>query len=400
MTGSLPFRASIWIHVAFVLTGVVNTLLGPILPGLAARWSLQHSEAGFLFAAQFSGAIIGALLFSRWASRWGYPITLVVGLVCMAAGVAALALGEWPHVLIAVCGFGVGLGFTIPAANLLIAETSDRAAGAVSLLNVAWGLGAVMWPPLVAVAHAANAVASFANTDFLLLALAGTVAISAGVVLYLLGAWNHTATLTASAAAATSGRARKPTVALLGLLFFLYVGTETALAGWSAAYARSLSVSASSAWTLTPAFFWAPLLIGRLLAPTILRKASEAVVFRSGLSLVLIGVGLLQVATQPSAVIGAVSLAGLGSASIFPILIAWLSRAFGQTAARIGGVMFALCGLGGATIPWLVGAVSFHFASMRAGLTVILVSTALLLAVELTTRVVSGPWHAHQAHKR
>ena len=46
-------------HCGFLLVGVVDTLLGPILPILAARWRLDDSEAGSLFIAQFTGAIIG-----------------------------------------------------------------------------------------------------------------------------------------------------------------------------------------------------------------------------------------------------------------------------------------------------------------------------------------------------
>jgi fucose permease len=39
----------------FLLVGIVHTLLGPILPMLAARWRLDDAEAGSLFIAQFTG---------------------------------------------------------------------------------------------------------------------------------------------------------------------------------------------------------------------------------------------------------------------------------------------------------------------------------------------------------
>src|SRR6266568_2448234 len=74
-------------------------------------------------------------------------------------------------------------------------------------------------------------------------------------------------------------------------------------------------------------------------------------------------------------------IAGLGLAPVFPILIAWLSQQYGTQAPRIGGVMFALGGCGGATLPWLVGATSSRFASLRVGLLVPLCSSLLMLAV-------------------
>ena len=58
------------LHCGFLLVGVVNTLLGPILPILAARWRLDDAEAGSLFIAQFTGAMIGSALSSPMIERW------------------------------------------------------------------------------------------------------------------------------------------------------------------------------------------------------------------------------------------------------------------------------------------------------------------------------------------
>jgi len=63
-----------------------------------------------------------------------------------------------------------------------------------------------------------------------------------------------------------------------------------------------------------------------------------------------------------------VSAAGLGFAGIFPILVAWLVKAYGRNSRRIGAIMFSFAGLGGATMPWLVGLTSTGTGSLRAGL--------------------------------
>ncbi len=47
------------IHAGFILTGMVTTLLGPILPTLSSKWSLDDLRAGYLFTAQFLGSIYG-----------------------------------------------------------------------------------------------------------------------------------------------------------------------------------------------------------------------------------------------------------------------------------------------------------------------------------------------------
>jgi fucose permease len=52
-------QLALLLHGGFLLIGVVTTLLGPILPMLAAKWHLGDAEAGWLFTAQFTGGIPG-----------------------------------------------------------------------------------------------------------------------------------------------------------------------------------------------------------------------------------------------------------------------------------------------------------------------------------------------------
>jgi MFS transporter, FHS family, glucose/mannose:H+ symporter len=59
------------LHCGFLLVGIVHTLLGPILPMLAARWRLDDAEAGSLFIAQFTGAMFGVALSGAMIERLG-----------------------------------------------------------------------------------------------------------------------------------------------------------------------------------------------------------------------------------------------------------------------------------------------------------------------------------------
>ena len=40
-------------YACFVPIGIANVLLGPLLPTLSARWSLNYSQAGALFTVQY-----------------------------------------------------------------------------------------------------------------------------------------------------------------------------------------------------------------------------------------------------------------------------------------------------------------------------------------------------------
>jgi fucose permease len=58
-------QLTLLLHGGFLLIGVVTTLLGPILPMLAARWHLGDAELGWLFTAQFTGGILGSAYRAR-----------------------------------------------------------------------------------------------------------------------------------------------------------------------------------------------------------------------------------------------------------------------------------------------------------------------------------------------
>ncbi len=83
-----------------------------------------------------------------------------------------------------------------------------------------------------------------------------------------------------------------------------------------------------------------------------------------------------------------VTAAGLGLAAIYPILVAWLVKAFGERSRRIGAIMFALASMGGATLPWLVGITSTRTGSLRAGL---LIPLAGCIAMFVLTAMMIEP---------
>ena len=378
----IPVRAAsgtLLVHAAFVLTGVMTTLLGPMLPVFSARWTLSDTQAGYLFTAQFATSILGVAISGVMVHRYGYRLTMVCGLGFMAVGAGVLAEATWIVGLVSVCVYGFGLGLTIPAANLLIAELHPhRRAAALNLLNFSWGIGAVGCPFVVAALQRSQ------RTSLLLFGMT----VSLALVAISLGCARLRVDVEAnSPKAATLEKIWKNRfVPVLGALFFIYVGTESSIGGWVASYARRIDTSSGTFWALTPSFFWGALLLGRALAPVMLRHVRETTLASAGLALASLGVFVLLIAHTMALVVVGASLAGFGLASVFPINIAMLSQWFGEMASRIGGVMFALSSLGGATVPWLVGALSSRFGSLRVGLMVPLLGSITMFFLYIANR--------------
>jgi FHS family glucose/mannose:H+ symporter-like MFS transporter len=245
-------------HAAFVPVGIVTVLLGPMLPTLSARWSLDYTQAGSLFTVQFAATTVAVVLSGFVASRWGFRFAINSGLLVMAAALALLPHGARPVGLVCIAAWGAGMGLAVPACNLLVAEVNpQRRSAALSLLNFSWSVGAVSCPFLVSAALRHHA------TVFFFHAVAGfTLLVFAGIAASALYVKNPTR----SVGGADIPKAAIPwsdrTVSVLAALFFLYVGAECALGGWIASYARSMGTSPSTVAVMTPSFFYFALLPG------------------------------------------------------------------------------------------------------------------------------------------
>ena len=364
---------------------------------LAARWRLDDAQAGSLFIAHFTGAMIGSALSSPMIERLGSLRLMACGYATMAVAVVCLCVNSWAVGLASVFGSGFAIGLIAPATNLLVAKiNSERRAAALNILNFAWALGAVSGPPLIAL---------FASDGRLLRPLIGLAVLLSGIALLVArrsvsdsssgshqshAQRNDLARFERSALRAWAS----PFALLSGLLIFVDVGTEVATGGWIASYAQRLGESASGFGTITPSFFWAGLLIGRAAAPAVLRRMSEAALVLTSLFVAGAGLVVIQAGTSLMTVSSGTFLAGLGLAAVFPTTFAIFTRHFGRQAPQLTGFFFVLAGLGGAVIPWLVGFTSARFGGLRIGLLIPSFGVASMIVLQILIVRVLAPGHS------
>jgi FHS family glucose/mannose:H+ symporter-like MFS transporter len=365
---------TIFAHIDFVITGVVMTMLGPLLPILSARWSLNDTQAGNLFLAQYVSSTGGMLSSGLMVRRYGYRITLILGALLMTIGVALLGGGGRLIGFAGICVIGLGFGMTTPACNLFMSDAMpERRASALNLLNSSWGVGAMASPIII------GAVQRVHHTTAFFYALASTLALLAltlASVRFIADENRHSPLANPKPLSAWNAKF----FVLVGAMFFIYVGSETAVGGWIASYAQRILPGAPTMWAMMPSFFYGTMLIGRALAPVALRSLSEVRVAAIGMALAVIGVLILVTGTSTASVIAGSSIAGLGFSSVFPIQISLLPRWFGDRVDSVSGFLFAIGNFGGGTLPWLVGALSTHFSSLRVGFAVPMLGAATLMA--------------------
>lgn len=375
-TRRLHFGSTAMAHLTFVPTGIVTVMLGPLLPVLAAKWSLNDSQSGFLISAQFAGALVGTAASSFLVPRIGFARSIAAGQVLMAIGVGSLISGGFRWAILAICCYGSGIGVTIPAGNLTVAETArERRSSSVGLLNVSWGIGAMSCAVLLALCQKMQGTELFFRSVaalFLMLAvLALRFSSDAGLT-------------TEPRSRGFRPRAREfPNAAaiLIGALFFIYVGTENALGAWLASFAKRAGDSPALAWMTVTSYFYGALVVGRILASLLWRQITDAKQAFGGALVTLVSSAALVVSRSVSAIAFCAFMAGLGFSTLYPITISLFSSRFGERAKSMGGIMFALSTLGGATVPWLVGLVSTKFQSLRSGLVIPFAGSLVMLAI-------------------
>ena len=350
----------------FVILGIVTTLLGPILPLLSVHWSISIAQAGILFSWQFMSSVVGALLSGTVVAKRSFKAAIVLGIVLCLVGVASLVTADWTLGRFAVGCYGLGLGLALPAINLAVAEVNQtRQAASVSILNFAWGIGAIAGPKLLRLAHDL--------TSYLILV--------SGAVLIALAAASF------QPMPAGSRQDHRPEamvsnsvwnlVPLLAISMFLYCGVESAISGWIATLALPNFANAYIATNANVAF-WIFFLAGRAFAPAVLRRVREQKFLLISILISAAGVVTFYFAHNQAAVLVACALAGVGVGPGFPLLIARVSELIG-TQHPATTVCFAFAGIGAGLLSTFVGLLGAHLGQPRAGLLLPLLALALLV---------------------
>lgn len=368
MPATSPAASFTWFaYGLFIVLGVVTTLLGLVLPLLTIRWSITSAEAGSLFFWQFVPSTIGTLLSGAVFSKRSFRVAVISGVALCLIGVAVLLRADWTLGRYAIACYGFGLGVSLPAINLAVAEANpERRAGSVSLLNFAWGIGAISGPILLRLAH---------NLDLFLTLLSSLILV--GLVVSSVCAMPEKHSRTQRDATSPLNRNLWTLVPMIAFSMFLFCGIENAVAGWASTLALP---HFSNAFTATNAniAFWTFFLAGRAIVPSALRRISEARLMMISIVLGAAGVAAFFFADHAVTILLACALAGAGIGPGFPLLISYVSERIGSEHPACT-MCFAFGGFGAATLPALVGVLSAGLSQPRAGLALPLAGLLLLL---------------------
>lgn len=353
--------------------------LGVLLPAIGASFGLGAAAEGRFFPSNFLGFIAGVLLCGSLSDRLGRKAVLLGGVAAYALGLALFGRAETFPLALLACGLvGAGSGAMETVASALAADLfPQRRAFIINALQVAFGAGAALGPAL---AHALLTADMSWRT--LPLALA-----AANVLLFLLLTLQPVTDIRHSREAldpnALRAILRQPVFLALCLSQALYVGAEVGFASWMPTYfLRRLPGGAAWAGAVV-SVFWIAMTLGRLATGWLVTRLP---LLRLTLYLAAggtVGAALALVWTAPVVTLAWVGVTGLCFSGIFGLLLAEAGERYPRFAGTTFGTVVAAGGIGGAVVPWTVGALADTGAGWRGALALIPLVMALLSVLVL-----------------
>ena len=345
-------------YVAFIALGMPDGLLGVGWPSIRAGFSIPLDAVGMLLTAVVTGYTTSSFLSGTLLSRFG--VGRVLAASCALTGFMligyTLVPAWWMMVLLGVFA-GLGAGAIDAGLNTYVASNFNE--GLMQWLHASWGVGVTTGPLIM------TAALTSMNSWRAGYRAVGAFQIALAVCFVLtLAMWKTPKTAAGQEEpkrltdykTSMGETLRQPLVWLSILLYFLYVGAETALGTWTySLLTESRGIDAALAGFFTGSF-WLMFTVGRVAAGIFAARAGADRLVLGGALGALAGSALLIWNPFPAANLIAVAVIGLSIAPIFPAMMSATSQRVGERfAANTIGMQMAATGLGIAVIPSLLG---------------------------------------------
>lgn len=370
-----------WIGVAialyaFIAIGIAEGGLGVLLPSILAAYQLTPSTVTVLFVSQISGYILAAFTSSVISSRFGLARMLLFAAISLTSALLTYAFTpSWSIMIVAGSFLGLGIGLIDAGINTYIVS-NERYAHLIGLLHAFYGIGALLGP---AVATTLLAVGLIWRQIYLVFAgIVGLLIISLiGIIVRRYQPMMVQVVSKTPAAANLKTALKTPTVLVMGLLLFVYVGLEVSIGNWSYTVQHIGRDMPELVAGYSVSAYWMGLTLGRFSLDYFMRRVGA--IRTINFSLVLLSIGLLLWWLLPSLWIS-LPIIGFALAAIFPVTI-WLvpHRVSSALVPAAIGFMTSVASLGAASLPSLTG-----WVADRMGLEMVpplMLPLALLIAI-------------------
>lgn len=328
------------------------SFLGAILPAWRYHLEASFTEVGDYFLSLNLGFLLsaGAANFLLRGQSSRFILVLANALAC--AGFLFLAFASPPAPtawrLAGVLWIGVSAGLLNTGMFQAISSLYQRdPAATINLAGILFGLGCSLTALLVSGTYYVYTVPS------ILILLALLPGFSAG--LYAKYKLPRTPVVQSFALSQVWRDFKNPGAVLFSLLLFFQFGNEWSIAGWLPLFLiRRLGISPEASLLLL-AFYWAALLVGRVVSQLVMKRMSHAALLSGSILSALLGTVVLAFTNNRFGAVMGILFVGAGFASIYPLVVQKIGHRFPQYHPGLYNGLFSLAITGGFLAPWSLG---------------------------------------------
>lgn len=334
-------------YASMLTLGFGTAVVGPTLAGLAKHTHASIGAIGVVFTATALGYLVGSLLSGRWFD-WlpGHRVLgVALSLVAAAFAIVPVTTSLWPLVATFLLLGAAAATIDVGTNTLLLWIYRERVGGVMNGLHFCFGAGALVAP--AAVAWSIRATNDIAMAYWSL----GTVTLAVAAALFLIPSAPHPVRAETNDAIPSQPRL----IALIAAVFACYVAAEVAYGGWISTYGLELGFGDAAQTAYLASVFWGMLTLGRLIGiPLASRLRATTIIAVDHVGAVLCLAAILWAPASAAMLWIATALFGFFLASIFPMLLVFSGERM-PVSGRSTSWYLATSGLGGMTLPWLIG---------------------------------------------
>jgi fucose permease len=382
-------RAGLVAGAVYALVGWRALLVPSLILFVAPSFGQADAGMGAYYLATALAYGLGALFGGRFIRRFGARLILPSAATLMAAGLLLQGFtGAWIVFALAGVFTAVGASSTDVGVQALVLDLFPHARSrALNLLHVAYGIGALMAPLLLATLVGAGVPWQWLMTG------TGIAMAVAGVALALTVPPDpvlHAPTADGEAGGAVESIVRTRRLPLFLLVMAVsiacYVAAEAGVSDWLVRYLTALPLTQAS---LALTLFWGGIAVGRLVFARIGNRLepqrSAAILAVAGGAMLTVAL-VLPVSALSPLLFGAV---GLAFGPIFPLIVAAAgARMPGESATVTGTLVFAAV-VGAVVYPPAIGFLSdiigLHAAMMGTAVLAFACGIAAWMAIRVRT---------------
>lgn len=365
-------------YYAFLVSGMMSTVLGAILPSLSAEYGLSYSVQGSLLSFHQIGNLAAVYLAGFLPYAIGRKRSTLLGASGIILGLVFMTLyGNPLFLMLAFALTGIGRGTLSNMTNVVVGQCAGNKAGGLNLLHASYAVGAFI-SPLIALA------AGDSLWKWPCWAISALMLLS----LVLIG----TSSLSSERTKRDRDGGQKSFMKdfafwLNTLIMLFYLCAEASLTGWLVTYFKDSGMLPASLAPSVQSLMWVTILVGRLVCASLSVRMNKAVLIMI-LGTVMTGFFALMVLTSsPAVAMVAVLGVGLSMSGIYPTTLSTMPGKYNSSTVATG-TCIAVASVGGIVMPMIIGTVA-ETSGLASGISLILFALVVMLALMLTKLVLT-----------